>query len=87
MPTPSSIASSTSRQFRVRVDVTYVNSAATPLTGTPAAASLAFHSATTYLSQAPGPLVVRLTTPGTLNAVGGAAGFTLQPGTCQHDVL
>ena len=61
------------------VDV-YVNGT-TPLTGAPAAASLAFHSATAYLSQAPGPLVVRLTTPGTLNAVGAAAGFTLQPGT------
>jgi len=61
------------------VDV-YVNGT-TPLTGTPAAASLGFHSATAYLSQAPGPLVIRLTAPGTLNAVGGAAGFTLQAGT------
>ncbi len=61
------------------VDV-YVNGT-TPLTGAPAAASLAFHSATAYLSQAPGPLVVRLTAPGTLNAVGAAAGYTLQVGT------
>jgi len=61
------------------VDV-YINGT-TPLTGTPAASSLAFQSATSYLSQAPGPLVVRLTAPGTLNAVGAPAGYTLQAGT------
>jgi hypothetical protein len=61
------------------VDV-YVNGT-TPLTGAPAASSLAFGSATAYLTQAPGPLVIRLTAPGTLNAVGAAAGFTLQAGT------
>lgn len=61
------------------VDV-YVNGT-TPLTGAPAAAALGFQSATSYLSQAPGPLVVRLTAPGTLSAVGAAAGYTLQAGT------
>jgi hypothetical protein len=61
------------------VDV-YVNGT-TPLTGSPTAASLAFQSATTYQSQTPGPLVLRLTAPGTLNAVGAAAGYTLQVGT------
>ncbi len=49
--------------------------------GAPAASSLAFGSATTWFSQAPGALVVSLTTPGTLVPVGAAAGYTLQPGT------
>jgi len=61
------------------VDV-YVNGT-TPLTGAPAAASLAFGSTTAYLTQAPGPIVIRLTAPGTINAVGAAAGYTVQAGT------
>lgn len=50
-------------------------------TGTPTAASLAFQSATTYQSQAPGPIIMKLMAPGTQNAVGSAAGYTVQGGT------
>src|ERR1035437_9723260 len=49
--------------------------------GTPTASSLAFQSATSYLSQAPGALVMKLTQPGTQTIVGAPAGYTLQAGT------
>lgn len=63
------------------VDV-YVSATGTT-TGTPTAASLAPLPASpmAYLSQAPGPLVIKLTQPGTQTIVGAAAGYTLQPGT------
>jgi hypothetical protein len=61
------------------VDV-YVSATGTT-TGTPTASSLAFGSATAYLSQAPGALIIKLTTPGTQTIVGAAAGYTLQAGT------
>ncbi len=61
------------------VDV-YVNGT-TPLTGAPAAASLAFGSTTSYLTQAPGPIVIRLTAPGTLAAGGAAGGYGGLAGT------
>jgi hypothetical protein len=63
------------------VDVYVRADGTTPLSGAPTASALAFANATAYQSQAPGPLVIRLTAPGTLNAVGAAAGYTLQPGT------
>ena len=64
------------------VDVYVRPDGTTPLSGAPTASSLAFQSATAYLSQAPGTgLVVRLTTPGTLVPVGAATGATLQVGT------
>jgi hypothetical protein len=63
------------------VDVYVRADGTTALSGTPTASSLAFQSATTYLTQAPGPLVIRLTAPGTLTAVGATAGYTLQAGT------
>jgi hypothetical protein len=51
-------------------------------TGTPTASALAFQSATTYQTQAAGPaIIVKLMSPGTQNAVGAAAGFTVQAGT------
>lgn len=61
------------------VDV-YVSATGTT-TGVPTASSLAFQSATSYLSQSPGPLVIKLTQPGTQTIVGAAAGYTLQAGT------
>jgi hypothetical protein len=61
------------------VDV-YVSATGTT-TGSPTASSLAFQSATTYLSQSPGALVIKLTQPGTQTIVGAAAGYTLQAGT------
>jgi hypothetical protein len=61
------------------VDV-YVSATGTT-TGTPTASSLAFGSATSYLSQAPGALIMKLTTPGTQTGVGAAAGYPLQAGT------
>jgi hypothetical protein len=61
------------------VDV-YVSATGTT-TGTPTASSLAFQSATSYLSQAPGALVMKLTQPGTQTIVGAPAGYTLQAGT------
>jgi Domain of unknown function (DUF4397) len=78
---------STTVQYRVvnaapvqgAVDV-YV-SATGVTTGTAAASALAFGSATNYVSQGTGPLVINLTTPGTQAAVGAAAGYTLQAGT------
>lgn len=81
--------STSSVQYRVlnvapvqgAVDVYVRGDGTTPLTGAPTASALGFQTATTYLSQAPGPLVIRLTAPGTLNAVGAATGYTLQPGT------
>jgi len=48
-------------------------------TGTPAAAALGFGSASAYLSQAPGAIIMKMTAPGTQNAVGSAA--TVQAGT------
>jgi hypothetical protein len=64
------------------VDVYVRTDGTTALSGTPTASALAFQSATTYLTQAPGTaLVIRLTAPGTLNAVGTATGYTLQAGT------
>jgi Domain of unknown function (DUF4397) len=53
----------------------------TPLTGTPVAPALAFENMTSYISAAVGPLVLRMTTPGTLVTVGAATGYTLQAGT------
>jgi hypothetical protein len=62
------------------VDV-YVSATGTT-TGTPTVSSLAaFANPTAYLTQAPGPLVIRLTLPGTPTGVGAAAGYTLQAGT------
>jgi hypothetical protein len=61
------------------VDV-YANSTGAT-TGTPTAASLAFQSATAYQSQAPAAIIVKLMAPGTQNAVGSAAGYTVQAGT------
>jgi hypothetical protein len=64
------------------VDVYVRGDGTTPLSGTPTLSALASQSPpTSYLTQAPGPLVIRLTLPGTLTAVGAAAGYTLQPGT------
>jgi Domain of unknown function (DUF4397) len=63
------------------VDVYVRGDGTTPLSGTPTASSLALQSPTAYLTQAPGPLVIRLTAPGTLAGVGAAAGYTLQAGT------
>jgi hypothetical protein len=63
------------------VDVYVRADGTTPLTGAPTASSLAFQSATTYLSQAPGGFVIRLTAPGTLTPVGAATGYALQVGT------
>lgn len=63
------------------VDVYVRADGTTALSGTPTASSLAFQSASSYLTQSPGPLVIRLTAPGTLTAVGAAAGYTLQAGT------
>jgi hypothetical protein len=63
------------------VDVYVRADGITALSGTPTASSLAFQSASTYLTQSPGPLVIRLTAPGTLTAVGAPAGYTLQAGT------
>ena len=63
------------------VDVYVRGDGTTPLSGTPTASSLAFQSATPYLTQAPGALLIRLTAPGTLSGVGAAAGYTLQAGT------
>jgi hypothetical protein len=62
------------------VDVYVRTDGTTALSGTPTASSLAFQSATSYLTQSPGPLVIRLTAPGTFSAVGAAAGYTLQTG-------
>jgi hypothetical protein len=62
------------------VDVYVRGDGTTALSGTPTA-SLAFQSASSYLTQAPGALVIRLTAPGTLTAVGAPAGYTLQAGT------
>ena len=62
------------------VDV-YVTANGVTAGATPVASSLAFQSATTYKSQAPGALIINLTTPGTQVAVGAAAGYTLQAGT------
>jgi Domain of unknown function (DUF4397) len=50
-------------------------------TGTPTASALAFMSASTYISQAPGAIILKMTTPGTQVAVGAAAGYTVQAGT------
>ncbi len=61
------------------VDV-YANATGTT-TGTPAAAALAFETTTSYLTQSPGPIIMKLTAPGTQNVVGSAAGYTVQPGT------
>ena len=61
------------------VDV-YVSATGTT-TGTPTASSLAFQSATSYISQAPGAIIMKLTLPGTQTVVGAAAGTTLQTGT------
>jgi hypothetical protein len=63
------------------VDVYVRPDGVTPLTGAATVSSLAFQSASAYLTQAPGGLNVRLTLPGTLTAVGPAAGVTLQVGT------
>jgi hypothetical protein len=63
------------------VDVYVRPDGTTPLTGAPTASSLAFGSASAYLSQAPGGLNIRLTLPGTVTPVGAAAGATLQVGT------
>ena len=50
-------------------------------TGTPTASALAFQSATTYVSQGVGPIILKMTAPGTQNIVGAAAGYTVQAGT------
>ncbi len=64
------------------VDVYVRPDGTTPLSGAPTASSLAFQSATAYLSQAPGTgLNIRLTLPGTQTAVGAATGATLSVGT------
>ena len=62
------------------VDVYVRADGTTALSGMPTA-SLAFQSASSYLTQSPGALVIRLTAPGTLTAVGTPAGYTLQAGT------
>ena len=63
------------------VDVYVRADGTTALSGTPTASALAFQTASSYLTQAPGALVIRLTAPGTLTAVGASGGYTLQPGT------
>jgi hypothetical protein len=63
------------------VDVYVRPDGVTALSGAPTASALGFMAATAYLTQAPGGLNIRLTAPGTLNAVGPAAGVTLQVGT------
>ena len=63
------------------VDVYVRADGTTALSGTPTASALAFQTASSYLTQAPGALVIRLTAPGTLTAVGAPAGYTLQAGT------
>jgi hypothetical protein len=50
-------------------------------TGAASATSLGFQSATTYFSQAPGAIIMKMMAPGTQNAVGAAAGYTVQAGT------
>jgi hypothetical protein len=63
------------------VDVYARADGTTPLSGAPTASSLGFQSITTYQSQAAGPaIVIRLTAPGTLSAVGAATGYTVTAG-------
>jgi len=59
----------------------------TPLTGAPTAAALAFKGVTAYQSQAPGPIVMRMTTPGTIVTQGSATGYTVQVGTAGTTTL
>lgn len=61
------------------VDV-YANSTGATA-GTPTASALAFQSATTYQSQGVGAIIMKMMAPGTQNAVGAAAGYTVQAGT------
>lgn len=80
-------ASTTNVQFRVinlaatqgAMDVYVRGDSTTALSGAPTVANLAAGAASAYLSQATGPFVIRMTTPGTTTRVGGAA--TLQTGT------
>jgi len=80
--------STTNVQFRVinlapvegAVDVYVRPDGTTPLSGAPTVANLAAGAASAYLSQATGPFVIRLTTPGTFTAAAAPAA-TLQVGT------
>ena len=69
------------------VDVYVRADGTTPLSGAASASSLGFKSATTWMSQAPGAWVIRLTTPGTVVTQGAAAGYTLQVGTAGTTTL
>jgi hypothetical protein len=61
------------------VDV-YANSTGAT-TGTPTASALSFQQATTYQSQAPAAIIMKMMAPGTQTAVGNAAGYTVGAGT------
>jgi hypothetical protein len=76
-------------QFRVvnaaatlgAVDVYAAASGTTALSGAPTVANLAFKGVSSYVSQAPGAINLRITNPGTTVTQGAAAGYTVQVGT------